>query len=161
VFHAARAQRCRPAAVLAVVLVVLGMLCGPAARAAETVPARAGTEAPGAAGSARAAGTPRTAGASETVGTAEAARTAEAGATAPASAPVPGCKHRTPFDGIAGPSVPARHLPSYELMPALFEARGAPGGWGLEQALVPDPERRAAPPAGPSTPVDLSVLLRV
>jgi hypothetical protein len=72
----------------------------------------------------------------------------------------PGCK-QAPSDGTGRPAAPPRPLTSYELMPALFEARGADGGWGLEQLVVCRAPGRAPPATGPPTPVDLSVLLRV
>ncbi|MCX5199882.1 hypothetical protein OG897_00140 [Streptomyces sp. NBC_00237] len=72
----------------------------------------------------------------------------------------PGCE-QAPSDGTGRPAAPPRSLTSYELMPALFEARGAVGGWGLDRLVVCRTAGRAPPPTGPPTPVDLSVLLRV
>ncbi|GHH37939.1 hypothetical protein GCM10018773_15100 [Streptomyces candidus] len=92
---------------------------------------------------------------------AAATRTVPVTAEPTVSAPVPGCHDRAPAGGTAAPAAPVRPSTMYELLPALFEARGAVGGWGPEQGLVPDHVRRGPPSAGPPTPVDLSVLLRV
>ncbi|MEU8891232.1 hypothetical protein [Streptomyces sp. NPDC048442] len=117
-----------------VVAVVLGVFCGPAVL---------------------------TASASEGANTG-----ASVSSTAPTAQPTfasdtPGCRPHAPSDGAGQPSTPARHGTPYELMPALFEARGSAGGWSLDQGAGPVAGGRAPPPAGPPTPVDLSVLLRV
>ncbi|MFI0977837.1 hypothetical protein ACH4SP_12630 [Streptomyces sp. NPDC021093] len=78
-----------------------------------------------------------------------------------ADTPTPGCRPHTPSDGVGQPATPVRQGTPYELMPALFEARGGDGGWSLGRSAGPVAAGRAPPSAGPPTPVDLSVLLRV
>ncbi|MFJ6696909.1 hypothetical protein ACIQM4_12680 [Streptomyces sp. NPDC091272] len=131
----------------AVVAVVLGVLCGPAAF---TAGATAGAGATAAA----------TAGTSAESHSVEGATMNAAATPHTADTPTPGCRPSHPSDGAGQPAVPARHGAPYELVPALFDSRGAVGGWGLDRALA-CPTGRAPPPAGPPTPVDLSVLLRV
>ncbi|MGW7414964.1 hypothetical protein [Streptomyces sp. NPDC054863] len=125
----------RWAVVVAVVLGVFGVACGPAALSASA------SESASAAVPASATPTARPAFVVDT--------------------PTPGCRPHTPSDGAGQPATPARQGVPYELMPALFEARGGDGGWSPGRSAGSVAVGRAPPPAGPPTPVELSVLLRV
>ncbi|WP_189822709.1 hypothetical protein [Streptomyces finlayi] len=72
----------------------------------------------------------------------------------------PGCRP-TPSHDTGKPSVPPRGSTSYELMPVLFETPGSGDAAALDRLLAPPAPGRAPPAAGPPTPVDLGVLLRV
>ncbi|MEU6123267.1 hypothetical protein [Streptomyces sp. NPDC047123] len=125
-----RARPCSP--LVAVLLVVLGLLCGGPA-----------TAAPGPGAGQRAV----------------AVRAAEQPVARDADGQgAPGCGRGSPQDADHVPGTPARPGTSAELLPALYDAHTAPGACGADQAVPALGPGRAPPALDPPSPVDLSVL---
>ncbi|GHE51984.1 hypothetical protein GCM10018785_22070 [Streptomyces longispororuber] len=154
---------------MALLLVVLGTFCGPAAAAerpaapVRAVPAAAPASGPAAAEpvAADAAAVPADSAGVDASGVSagpfpQALARDSAGRQAP-----PGCGQRDVQDLGQRPLAP-RPGPSYELLPAPYDVRavsGDWGAWGAEQALLAAARvLRAPPPVAPPSPVGLSVL---
>ncbi|MFH8608389.1 hypothetical protein ACH4D5_12975 [Streptomyces sp. NPDC018029] len=120
-----------PLAVVFLVVLGLGMFCGPAAAAQQPV--------------ARAAGV---AGAVEVFASPSAADAQGS----------PGCGKGTDRDADQPPGTPQRPGTAYELLPALYDTRAAGGSWGADQAVLLVTPGRAPPALTPPSPIDLSIL---
>ncbi|MFD9909544.1 hypothetical protein [Streptomyces sp. NPDC059063] len=124
--------RTRWCPLVALLLVVLGALCGPAAAAERSTP-------PAAPAAPAAAAAPFVQGAD--------------------GHGVPGCGQGGDQDLGQRPAVPPRPGPSYELPLAPYDVRAQAGVWGADQAVhAAACALRAPPPLVPPSPVDLSVL---
>ncbi|WP_306335484.1 hypothetical protein [Streptomyces sp. KL118A] len=122
-----------PLAVVFLVVLGLGMFCGPAAAAQQ--PVAKAVEA--------------------TAATAAAEVFAAQAADVQGS---PGCGKGTDRDADQPPGTPQRPGTAYELLPALHDTRAASGSWGADQAVLLVAPGRAPPALTPPSPIDLSIL---
>ncbi|MEU5685077.1 hypothetical protein [Streptomyces venezuelae] len=119
-----------PLAVVFLVVLGLGMFCGPAAAAQQPVATAV-----------------------------EATAAAEAFAAQAADVQgSPGCGKGTDRDADQTPGTPQRPGTAYELLPALHDTRAASGSWGADQAVLLVAPGRAPPALTPPSPIDLSIL---
>ncbi|MGW8487850.1 hypothetical protein [Streptomyces sp. NPDC055886] len=148
----------------ALLAVVLGLLCGPAAFAAGggAGAAAPGAFAPTASAQAFAASAPRAAASATSAPSASAAfsvahdQASASVAEAPdAGTPVPGCGKLRDHDGE--PAVPSRARAAHDPVPGLAPW-GLPAATGAPAAEPPPGIRATAPVAYTPTPVELSVL---
>ncbi|MEU6990544.1 hypothetical protein ABZ953_07785 [Streptomyces sp. NPDC046465] len=119
-----------PLAVVFLVVLGLGMFCGPAAAAQQPV--------------AKAA-------------KATAAAEVFADQAADVQGP-PGCGKGTDRDADQPPGTPQRPGTAYELLPALHDTRAASGSWGADQAVLLMAPGRSPPALTSPSPIDLSIL---
>ncbi|MEU7581936.1 hypothetical protein AB0B50_30590 [Streptomyces sp. NPDC041068] len=123
-----------PLAVVFLVVLGLGMFCGPAAAAQQ-----------------------RVATAAEAAGVFAAHEAAPAAHEADAQGS-PGCGKGTDRGGDQAPGTPQRPGTAYELLPALHDTRAASGSWGADQAVLLVAPGRAPPALTPPSPIALSIL---
>lgn len=71
---------------------------------------------------------------------------------------MPGCGQGGDKGDGQRPAAPPRSPSSYELLPALYDTRGAAVAWISDPAVLTVSPGRAPPALVPPSPIDLSVL---